>query len=133
MTSCFLLRVVFFSYRLMTGLYFPPIWFYTCAYFIPEVVPSALQVWLSEATVKRTERNDRTIDDLYEDEERYDSTSDGSVSNISRVPSQTSELEDNAHLSPSDPRMPPSRQYDEHSALLDFPGSGNLSDEYSFS
>eukprot|EP01114_Cavostelium_apophysatum_P001168 TRINITY_DN10994_c0_g1_i1.p2 TRINITY_DN10994_c0_g1~~TRINITY_DN10994_c0_g1_i1.p2 ORF type:complete len:284 (+),score=19.82 TRINITY_DN10994_c0_g1_i1:1106-1957(+) len=74
-TVCFLSRVVAFLYRPITKRYFEENTFYVFGYFIPELCPSIIQVYLSE-TLKSKEINDtKWIDDLYDE-------NDDSIRNI---------------------------------------------------
>jgi len=68
-TLCFLCRVVMFLYRPITGYPLPSVLFYVFAYFVPELVPSVIQVILSETVQGQLEREDKFIKDLYDEGE----------------------------------------------------------------
>jgi hypothetical protein len=82
-------------------------------------------VYLSEATEEHSEEDERRIDDLYA-EEAFASAGE------SRFNSQGSEMDNNTatppNSSPLASVMPPSRLYDERSALLQLPLSDSGSD-----
>lgn len=127
MTACFLLRVVFFSWRLVGGSKFPVAVFYVFAYFIPEIVPSVLQVYLSEATEAHQRVNARTIDDLYAEEAI--TSGPGSSSDVQRQSNSGSDFyrTSNASTPVRAEAMPP--MYDERSLLLQLGGGGDSEDD----
>jgi len=54
-----------FLYRPLTGEVVDNAVFYTFAYYVPELIPSAFQVYLAETTKGKQERDTKFIDDLY--------------------------------------------------------------------
>jgi len=63
--ACFLCRVVMFAYRPITGQHFPAVTFYVLGYFLPELIPSVLQVYLAESTQEKQDKDNKFIDSLY--------------------------------------------------------------------
>lgn len=63
---CFLVRVVMFLFRPITGLYFPKPVFYIFAYMLPETVPAIVQmfviIWTSETKRKSLMERKRRFD-----------------------------------------------------------------------
>jgi len=64
-TACFLGRCFMFLYRPITDKKFSDQVFYTFAYFVPEVIPCLLQIYLAETSRGQQERENKFIDDLY--------------------------------------------------------------------
>jgi len=66
-TACFTLRVIMFLYRPLTNKYLNIYLFYSLAYFVPEISPTVLQVYLSETVMGKQQRDSKFIDKLYAD------------------------------------------------------------------
>jgi len=64
-TACFLVKCVFVLYRPITSHLLPEIPFYIFNYFLPELIPSLLQIYVSETTKEQQARDTKYIDDLY--------------------------------------------------------------------
>jgi len=64
-TACFCCRVVMFLYRPVTGSYLHPTLFIFMAYYVPELVPSALQVYIVTTSKEKAVRDNQFIEDLY--------------------------------------------------------------------
>jgi len=66
-TLCFLLRVAMFSYRFVTGSYIKDYDLFTVlAYYVAEIIPSMLQIYIVESSRGRSNRESQYIIDLYE-------------------------------------------------------------------
>jgi len=76
---CFLLRVAMFAYRPITNNYIDPDLFQVFAYFIPEIIPSIVQIYIAESSKGISQRGNRFIDDLYA--EQVDTTIDEALLN----------------------------------------------------
>lgn len=88
-TACFCCRVVMFLYRPVTGHYLPDTVFIFLAYYVPEVVPSALQVYIVTTSKEKAIRDNQFIEDLYSadsDEEPSDNSTDLSPTNSDQLP-----------------------------------------------
>jgi magnesium-transporting ATPase (P-type) len=68
-TVCFILRVVAFLYRPITGEYMPQELFQVLAYYIPEVIPSLVQFYLIRRKDRKEKKDTRFVHDLYQMEE----------------------------------------------------------------
>jgi len=64
-TLCFLLRVSMFSYRFITNAFLPDVLFVTLAYYLPELIPSVLQIYIVESSRGKSRRESQYINDLY--------------------------------------------------------------------
>ena len=67
-SGCFLERAVIFLYRPVSGgaKISSEALFYTLAYYLPELVPNVLQLYLAESTVDKQAQDAKFINDLYE-------------------------------------------------------------------
>jgi len=92
-TLCFLIRVFMFSWRPLTNKYFPTPIFYTFAYYVPELIPCAIQIYLSETGKEKQEKDSKFIDGLYQDSQ--ESIEDYRERNIIGVPKEDTYLLDN--------------------------------------
>jgi hypothetical protein len=82
--ACFLVRCVIFLYRPITGQKFSEVIFYTFGYFVPETIPSLLQIYLSETYRGQQIKDTKFIDDLYaESQDSIDEYKDSKRSNES--------------------------------------------------
>ena len=63
-----------FLYRPLTDKWLPEGVFFAFAYYVPELLPCLLQVWIAETTVEKQEQDSAFIEDLYKNEEDSDST-----------------------------------------------------------
>eukprot|EP01119_Soliformovum_irregulare_P008464 TRINITY_DN21582_c0_g1_i1.p1 TRINITY_DN21582_c0_g1~~TRINITY_DN21582_c0_g1_i1.p1 ORF type:complete len:298 (+),score=30.39 TRINITY_DN21582_c0_g1_i1:162-1055(+) len=73
-------RTYLFAYRLVTGVAFGPTSvFYIFAYFIPDVVPMVLTIFLIEADQRQDDSHHDFIDGLYEDQSIVTSSTSSSV------------------------------------------------------
>eukprot|EP01119_Soliformovum_irregulare_P002555 TRINITY_DN12802_c0_g1_i1.p1 TRINITY_DN12802_c0_g1~~TRINITY_DN12802_c0_g1_i1.p1 ORF type:complete len:301 (-),score=38.20 TRINITY_DN12802_c0_g1_i1:113-1015(-) len=86
-TACFSVRVVVFAYRPISGHFLPDILFYFAGYFVPDTIPSILQIYITETSQVQEERDTRYIDSLY-------ATSDHSSSGDDPLLQSTSEIDD---------------------------------------
>lgn len=88
-TACFLCRVVVFSYRPITHKTFNGTVFYVFAYYLPELVPTVLQVYISESSNQKQETDTKYIASLYQE-------ADSSVDDINehRQPNERTRLWD---------------------------------------
>ncbi|KAL6050814.1 hypothetical protein QOT17_019579 [Balamuthia mandrillaris] len=66
---CFLLRVAMYLYRPITGDYLPDAAFVTCAYYVPEIVPSLLQIYIVQTSKHKLRLEAEFIDNLYAEAE----------------------------------------------------------------
>jgi len=64
-TACFSIRVFMFLYRPITGRKFSEPLFYSLAYYVPEVLPTLLQVYLAETLQDKQEKDIKYIENLY--------------------------------------------------------------------
>lgn len=82
-------RVVVFSYRPITGKTFDSTIFYVFAYYLPELVPTVLQVYISESSNQKQETDTKYIASLYQE-------ADSSVDDINenRHPNERTRLWD---------------------------------------
>jgi len=82
-----------FSWRPLTNKYFPTPIFYTFAYYVPELIPCAIQIYLSETGKEKQEKDSKFIDGLYQDSQ--ESIEDYRERNIIGVPKEDTYLLDN--------------------------------------
>jgi len=75
-TACFCCRVVMFLYRPVTGNYLDQTLFIFLAYYIPELVPSALQVYIVTTSKEKAIRDNQFIEDLYANSDEEPSGTD---------------------------------------------------------
>jgi len=66
---CFADRVFFFCYRLITGQTLPNTTYIILSYYLPELIPSFLQLWLVRSTKRQQSRQRQYIETLYDEDE----------------------------------------------------------------
>eukprot|EP01120_Amphizonella_sp_Union-15-10_P001748 TRINITY_DN11897_c0_g1_i1.p1 TRINITY_DN11897_c0_g1~~TRINITY_DN11897_c0_g1_i1.p1 ORF type:complete len:289 (+),score=18.26 TRINITY_DN11897_c0_g1_i1:59-925(+) len=71
---CFMVRVLMFAYRPVTGKYFPETIFYLFGYYLTETIPTAVQLYIVQTTRTKEENLKKFIDDLYANEDTYGPT-----------------------------------------------------------
>jgi len=68
-TACFMCRVFMFLYRPITGLYLNNTIFVVFGYYVPELVPAALQMYIAEQKQTQEEEDNKFIEGLYREYE----------------------------------------------------------------
>jgi len=75
-TTCFSCRVIMFLVRPLTGAYLDYSVFTVFAYYVPELIPSALQVFIVTTSKEKAIRDNQFIEDLYAEDSSEEEASD---------------------------------------------------------
>jgi hypothetical protein len=68
-TACFLCRAIMFLYRPVTGHYVSYPVFVALAYYVPEFVPSVLQIYIVRTSNLKTVRDNQYVEELYAEDQ----------------------------------------------------------------
>jgi hypothetical protein len=68
---CFSLKFAIYLYRPISNSYMSIDIFYALGYYVPEIIPSLLQLWMISRGVRKIVRLKQSIDDLYEISDAY--------------------------------------------------------------
>jgi len=92
-TACFLLRTIMYSYRPIYNAYINDLAFYILAYFVPEILPCLLEIYVIHKSNTQIRRDAEFIQGLYNDEQFITNNDEQFVANYDNFDSHKQKQE----------------------------------------